>query len=201
VFQFGDHEIPFALEKIERSRLYGYKEVEVLDEHGRRCELATLADDGRTVVGRGGIAMGYLSVEGQWCDRSQLTAVDLDGKPMAPIPSSFGAPIKLFDTVDVGVYLSHDIRLVYQLRPEGDASGLAAEPGNYFFVSLQLPRRAGGRRGIPVAEQRWPHVPGGWHAYEGRIDRPAAVDRPGGRGGRTGRDGPHGFRHDLIAKS
>ena len=47
--------------KIDRSDLYGFKEVEVLDEHGQRCELATLADDGKTVVGRGGVTYAYLA--------------------------------------------------------------------------------------------------------------------------------------------
>ena len=50
VFQFGDVELSFQLNKVDRSKLYGYKEVEVLDEKGRRCELATIADDGRTVA-------------------------------------------------------------------------------------------------------------------------------------------------------
>ena len=47
VFQWGDMDLSFSLAKIDRSKLYGYKEVEVLDEDGNRCELATLADDGR----------------------------------------------------------------------------------------------------------------------------------------------------------
>ena len=29
--------------------------------NGRRCELATLADDGKTLVGRGGVTYAYLS--------------------------------------------------------------------------------------------------------------------------------------------
>ena len=70
VFQWGDNDLSFSLVKIDRSKLYGFKEVEVLDEDGNQCELATLADDGRTVVGRGGTGMGYIDADGRWCDKS-----------------------------------------------------------------------------------------------------------------------------------
>ena len=48
VFQIGDLELLMMSKKIDRSKLYGYKEVEVLDDQGRLYKLATLADDGRT---------------------------------------------------------------------------------------------------------------------------------------------------------
>ncbi|MGE0756681.1 MAG: hypothetical protein AB7O38_06660 [Pirellulaceae bacterium] len=115
VFQWGDSQLTFSMSKVDRSRLYGYKELEVLDEQGHRCELATLADDGRTVVGRGGTGLGYLDVDGRWCDKSQLQPVDVEGKKIVPIESSFNAPIKLFDTVTADEYLQHNIRLVYVL--------------------------------------------------------------------------------------
>lgn len=115
VFQWGDTQLTFSMSKVDRSRLYGYKELEVLDEQGRRCELATLADDGRTVVGRGGTGLGYLDADGRWCDKSRLQPVDVEGKPIVPIESSFNAPIKLFDTVTADEYLQHNIRLVYVL--------------------------------------------------------------------------------------
>src|SRR4051794_202632 len=72
VFQFGDRDISFTLNKVDRSKLYGYKEMEVLAEDGQRCELATLADDGCTVVGRGGTGIGQLSADGLWCDKQTL---------------------------------------------------------------------------------------------------------------------------------
>ncbi len=86
------------MNKIDRSRLYGYKELEVVDDLGSRCDLATLAEDGRTLVGRGSTALGWLDADGCWCDKSQLKPVDLDGKEVVPVPSSFSAPIKLFET-------------------------------------------------------------------------------------------------------
>ena len=124
VFQLGDGDIAFGLNKVDRSRLYGYKEVEVLDEKGRRCELATLAGDGHTVIGRGGSSFAQLSVDGEWCEKSALKPVDTDGHEMQPVPSSYSAPIPLTEPTTVADYLQHNIRLVYQLEPEGDATAI-----------------------------------------------------------------------------
>lgn len=118
VFQFGENDLAFEMNKIDRSKLYGYKEVEVLDESGAACDLATLAEDGRTVVGRGGTGLGYVDADGLWCEKSNLTPVNLEGEPIEPVASSFSAPIKLFETVNADEYLCHNIRLVYQLQAE-----------------------------------------------------------------------------------
>ena len=107
--------------------MYGYKELEVLDERDHRCELATLADDGRTVVGRGGTGIGYISADGEWCDKSTLQPVDVEGNEITPVDSSYSAPTKLFDSATVDEYLEHDIRLVYQLQSEDDLTELIGE--------------------------------------------------------------------------
>jgi hypothetical protein len=127
VFQFGERELSFALNKVDRTKLYGYKEVEVLNEDGMKCELATLADDGRTVIGRGGTGIGYLSADLEWCDKAQLKPVDLEGKGITPVGSSFGAPIPLGQKASVNDYLEHKIRLVYHLTSEDDVSQLSKE--------------------------------------------------------------------------
>lgn len=127
VFQFGDRDLSFTMNKVDRSKLYGYKEIEVLDERGRRCELATLASDGRTVVGSGGTGLGQVSAEGLWCDKSELKPVDLEGREIQPVASSFSAPVKLFDTATLDDYLSHNIHAIYQLQTDVDASDLMSE--------------------------------------------------------------------------
>ena len=143
VFQWGDDDLSFTMNKVDRSKLYGYKEVEVLDENGKPCELATLADDGQTVVGRGGTGLGYLDADGQWVEKSQLTPVDLDGKAMEQVASSFSAPIKLFETVTADEYLSHNIRLVYQLECEGPIETLITELERGTIFSFPYSYRGG----------------------------------------------------------
>ncbi len=122
VFRLGEQQYAFTLTKVDRAKLYGYKEVEVLDEQDRPCELATLADDGHTIVGRGGTAIGYLTASGEWAPKTSLTPVDLEGNEIRPVPSSFVAPIELADVAAIDDYLSHDIRLVYALETEDDTT-------------------------------------------------------------------------------
>ncbi|MFK7766768.1 MAG: hypothetical protein AB8B55_06065 [Mariniblastus sp.] len=117
-FEFGGEAIEFEMNKVDRSKLYGFKVVEVLDEHGVPCELTTLADDGKTLIGKGGTGIGYLSADGEWCDKSELKAVNLEGKEIVPVPSSFSAPVKLETEISIDEYLNHNIRLIYQLEPK-----------------------------------------------------------------------------------
>ncbi len=143
VFQFGDHLLSFAISKVDRARLYGYKELEVVDERGQPCELATLADDGCTLVGKGSTALGWVTVDGQWCTKSQMAPVDLDGREVTSVPSSFAAPIKLFETTTVDEYLRHNIRLVYAVETEEDLSELKAELERGTIFSFPYSYRGG----------------------------------------------------------
>jgi hypothetical protein len=127
VFQFAGAELPLSMNKVDRSGLYGYVETETLDEKGRKCGSALLADDGQTLVGTGGTALANLSPDGQWLEKSQLSPVDHDGKKLTPVPSSFSAPIPLTKTVTIEEYLGHNIRAIYQLDSEADMSGLMEE--------------------------------------------------------------------------
>ena len=127
VLNFGGTDIPFALNKVERSDLYGFVEVETLDEQGRKCTLATLADDGRSVIGSGGVALACLSPEGNWVEKKTLVPTDTQGKRIAPVPSSYSAPVPLEKTATIEEYLSHDIRSVYQISSEADFGQLMTE--------------------------------------------------------------------------
>ena len=127
VFQLGESEISFAMHKIDRSKLYGFKEVQALDESNELCQLATLAGDGCTLIGKGGTGLGYLDADGSWCDKAELVAVDKDGNPIEPVPSSFSAAIKLFETATVEEFLEHNIRLVYAVEALNGADDLMAE--------------------------------------------------------------------------
>ena len=114
-FSHVGKQLCFQMEKVDRSKLYGYKELLVLDEHQQQCELATLADDGKTLVGKGGTGIGQLTADGKWTDKTQLRPIDLEGKEITPVPSSFAAPIDLKEETTIDDYLDHNIRLVYRL--------------------------------------------------------------------------------------
>jgi hypothetical protein len=127
IVNFDGTEIPLNLSKVERSDLYGFVEIETLDEKGRKCTSATLADDGKSLIGSGGVALATLSPEGNWVDKKTCVPTDNQGKRITPVPSSYAAPVPLGQTVSIDDYLSHDIRAVYQLSSEADLAALVKE--------------------------------------------------------------------------
>ena len=127
VLTFGGTDIPFSLTKIDRSDLYGFVEIETLDEQGRKCTLATLADDGKSVIGSGGTALASLSPDGNWVEKKALIPTDNQGKSITPVASSYAAPVPLQKTATIEEYLSHDIRSVYQISSEADFGPLMEE--------------------------------------------------------------------------
>lgn len=126
IVEFHGAEISLDLEKVDRSDLYGYVDVETLDDLGRPCRLVTLAPDGRTLIGAGGTAFGYLSIDGLWLDRDVLQPVDVNGQVLQPVPSSFSARVPLTQEQQATIeeLLDHNIRSVYMLSTGGEWSGL-----------------------------------------------------------------------------
>lgn len=143
LFKLGEDEVSLEMHKIDRTRLYGSKEQVVVDETDAPCELATLADDGRTLIGKGGTAMGWIDADGKWCDKGDLIPINLDGDTVEPVKSSFGQVIELFETVELEDYLDHNIRLLYTLRPEEASAGDQGETDNAAFAQLQAAIRTG----------------------------------------------------------
>jgi hypothetical protein len=127
IVNLGGQEIPLALSKVERADLYGYVEVETLDGQGRKCTTATLADDGRTLVGTGGAALVMLSPDGEWLEKKALVPTDNQGERITPVASSYAASVALTKTATIDEYLSHNIRSVYQVSSEADLGPLTEE--------------------------------------------------------------------------
>jgi hypothetical protein len=105
-----------GLEKVDRTSLYGTVDIETRDKSGARCDVATLAADGRTLIPTGGTALGYVSPKGTWLERSALMAVDARGTKVNTVPSSFDAPIELDVKTTIDRFLDHSIRAAYLLE-------------------------------------------------------------------------------------
>jgi hypothetical protein len=127
IVTLGGAEFPLGLNKVERSDLYGFVEIETLDEQGRKCIMATLADDGKTLIGTSGAALVTLSPDGEWLDKKALIPTDIQGQRIEPVPSSYAAPVPLTKTATVEEYLSHNIRAAYQVSSDVDLAPLMAE--------------------------------------------------------------------------
>jgi len=143
VFQLDGREHSVSPEKIDRTKLYGAIDVEALDSKNRKCQLATLADDGRTIVGAGGSSFATLSPDGLWMEKTELKAVDTEGKHIMPVASSYSAPIPLTKKATIDEYLAHNIKGVYVVRSEGDVSALVDELKKGVIYSFPYSFRGG----------------------------------------------------------
>lgn len=142
-FTFQGETFSAAIHKVDRTKLYGSIDVETLDTEGKRCELATLANDGRTLIPYGGTALGYVNADGWWVDRADLKSVDLDGNDLPTVESSFSKPTELSLKVSVEDFLDHSIRLCYALEGEGVSEALLKELSEGVIYRIDFSYRGG----------------------------------------------------------
>ena len=119
-FKYGDSEFECELNKIDRRKLYGSVDVETRDIDGNRCGLATLANDGKTLIPYGGTALGYISSDGEWVERTDLKPVDLSGNELPLLSSSFDITIELKKTATLEEFLNYSSRLVYLMGTDDE---------------------------------------------------------------------------------
>lgn len=127
VVELNGQSFDLHLEKVDRTKLYGFVETEVLDETGKPCSVGTLTGDGHSIVGRGGSAIAYLSPDGLWRKKAELRPVDPAGDLISPVKSTFDAVVPLNRTVTIDEYLAHNIHLIYRLTAEQEPTALLEE--------------------------------------------------------------------------
>ena len=106
----------FNINKVDRTKLYGRVELLTFDNFDQKCELATLARDGATVIPYGGTASGYINTDGLWIERDQLDPIDADGNLIEEVETSFGRTNQLTELKSIDEFLDHPIRLTYALN-------------------------------------------------------------------------------------
>lgn len=119
-FSYKSAEFECELNKIDRTKLYGSVDIETKDSEGNACGLATLANDGKTLIPYGGTAFGYVNDDGLWVERSELSPVDLGGEALETLPSSFDLTIALDKEASLEEFLDCGARLCYSLGTEPD---------------------------------------------------------------------------------
>ncbi len=117
-FVFNGTTFDAVLNKVDRTKLYGSVRVLTKDADARPCTVATLGSDGKTLIPRGGTALGYVNTEGQWINRDELQPVNLAGETVQEVPSSFDAAIELNTEVNSEALLNNNVRLTYRLTSE-----------------------------------------------------------------------------------
>lgn len=119
VLSLDGQEFSVSIRKIDRDMLYGSMEIEAFDEKGNPAQLLVLAADGKTLLDKGGTALATLDEKGSSVERSMLKTVDLEGKEIATVESSFSHPNKL-KKAEVDDYLAQLVKSVYVLDPSED---------------------------------------------------------------------------------
>jgi hypothetical protein len=142
VFQTNQQEAPCDIVRLDRKKLYGWKDIVAIGPDGNECIRMDIDETGSFIIPKGGKAMGNIGENGKWVDKANLKAVDSTGKPAKLIPSTFDNPIQLDKTVDIETYLDHVIDTVYMITPGDDikasllktirsADGILTFPFNY----------------------------------------------------------------------
>jgi hypothetical protein len=120
ILSLDGRETAVKLIKLNREKLYGEVEIEAFDEKGNEATIKVLAADGRTLIDKGGTALATVTEDGESISRTDLVAVDDDGNPIEPVPSSFGKT-NVLKKAEVDDYLSQIVKTIYLLEPTGDS--------------------------------------------------------------------------------
>jgi hypothetical protein len=116
ILSLDGQEFPVSLVKVDREKLYGEIEIEAFDEKGNEATLKVLAADGRTLIDKGGTALTIVNEDGVSISRTELSAVDADGQPIEPVPSSF-TQTNVLSSASAEEYLSQIVKSIYVLQP------------------------------------------------------------------------------------
>jgi hypothetical protein len=115
--RLGGESSSFSFSRLDREKLYGRKERQVIDGDGHRCSSAWLSSDGAALVPSGGLTMLYVDDAFLTLERSSLKAVDQAGVDLPLQPCTLGVEQELVP-VEARQVLDHAIHAVYQLQPE-----------------------------------------------------------------------------------
>ena len=127
VVKLGDETSAFSFSRLDRAKLYGYKERQIIDADGQRCSSAYLTSDGAALIPGGGLAMLYVDDNFSTIERSALMTVNDEGATPPLRPSTLGVEQALEGPVSPQHLLDHIIHTVYQLSAEQLGAALAAE--------------------------------------------------------------------------
>ncbi len=122
---FEGNQVALSIQKLDRKKLYGFTQVEVKDDDGNKCQLASISEDGKHILPKGSVGYIYLNAKNEYVPSSSMKMVDRDGKPIEKILSSFDLENIELQTASIEDYLQMFVKAVYQLIPEGEETDLS----------------------------------------------------------------------------
>ena len=107
----------FAISKVDRKKLYGYKKRIYLDEKGNECSRANLEEETGIVFESGDFNSCYLDNKGNFIETKNLEAIDDTGKTVDRKESTLGKEVEL-SNLSVEEALNLKVNSVYLLEPK-----------------------------------------------------------------------------------
>ncbi len=131
------------LAKLDRDKVYGWTETKYSDSAGNACQFITMLDDGRTMLGSGGVALKSIDAKGDEVEKASLVARNLDGSEANLYPSIFDVETKLDTSKTISDYLDMDVKVVYQLTINENKESLLKTLAETKVLYFQFNYRAG----------------------------------------------------------
>ena len=111
------------LKKVDRKKIYGWSTVEVFDENGSKCKLASISD-GVHVLPSGSSSLIKFNDKGETVSSSDLVGFNKKGEKVEKVPSIYDEKVELKEAT-IDDYLSLAVKTVYQLNMEDDTTMLS----------------------------------------------------------------------------
>ena len=111
------------LKKVDRKKIYGWSTLEIFDENGSKCKLASISD-GVHVLPSGSSSLIRFNDKGETVSSSDLVGFNQQGKKVEKIPSVYDGKVGLKEST-IDDYLSLAVKTVYQLNMEDDTTMLS----------------------------------------------------------------------------
>jgi len=119
---FENKEVKYTIQKLDRKKLYGYTIVDVKDDNGLKCELASISDDGKYILAKGCISYVYLNGRNEFVEKSEIQVVDKENNPLEKISSSFDLERIELVPGTMNDYFRLHVKAVYQLNEDDEDS-------------------------------------------------------------------------------
>ncbi|MFN6039793.1 MAG: hypothetical protein ACK452_15080 [Bacteroidota bacterium] len=119
-FCIGKNKFSASIAKVDREKVYGFVEEQVLDKNGDVCITGNLLEDGQTLILSGATAIKTVADNNSEVDKKKLNTVYLDGKDALLVPSSYDADIELKKVATEELF-NLEVSTVYQLTFEDES--------------------------------------------------------------------------------
>ena len=107
----------FVISKIDRKKLYGFKKRMFLDEKNKECSKANLEEETGIVFVNSDINSCYLDHKGNYIEKSDLEAINENGKKVKKEDSTIGKEVNL-NSITTEDALNLKVNSVYHLEPK-----------------------------------------------------------------------------------